>query len=173
MSQYQPPQQGGPAPQPSPFGPPQQQGFGPQGGQPPQGYGQQQPPFGQASYGQQPAGYPGQQPGYPAPPAEPGLFDTSFEKPTTAKVAKTAYVAVIVLAGALALVGLFEAIRWFASAAGQYGTGAGGVLSGVGALVLYPALGLVVLTIGRLVIENFVQAHRARERAAKASGDAS
>jgi hypothetical protein len=163
MSQYQPPQQpqGSPGPlpgqQPSPFGQPQ----------PGQGYGQPQPPFGQASFGQhsQP-GYP--QPGFqPQPPAEPGLFDTTFAKPQTPKLAKTAYIAVIVLAGALTLTGLFSAISSFSNA-GFYG-GAVSVLRGIAELVLYPALGFVVLTVGRLAIEYFVETHKAREKADSSS----
>ncbi len=169
MSQYQPPQQ-----QPSPFGQPQQQPQQPPQGygqQPPQGYGQQQP-FGQASFGQQSQpGYPqqGQQGYQPQAPSEPGLFDTTFAKPLTPKLAKTAYLAVMILAGVLALFGLLGAIQYFASAASQYGTGITGVLSGIASLVLFPAIGFVVLTVGRLVIEYFLESHKSREKASTSS----
>lgn len=172
MSQYQPPQQpqGGPAPQPSPFG---QQSQAPQYGQQQPQYGQQQPqqnqpqpPFGQASFNQQP----GYQAPYPpqATPAEPGLFDTSFAKPVTPKIAKTAYIAVIVLAAAITLMGLFGAISSFSDAAAYagYGTTASSVLSGIAQLVFYPALGFVVLSLGRLTIEYFVETHKARQATA-------
>ncbi|WP_420111181.1 DUF4282 domain-containing protein [Pseudactinotalea sp.] len=170
MSQYQPPQ-GGSAPQPSPF--PQQQppqGFGQQS-QAPQGFGQQsqpQPQFGQPGFNQQ-QGYP-QQGFQPQPPAAPGLFDTTFAKPTTPKVASTAYIALIVLAGTLVLYGLFGAISSFSAAAsmGQYGGGAGYVLAGIGQLLFLPALGFAVLTLGRLTIEYFVETHKARQAAASA-----
>ncbi|GAB2600451.1 DUF4282 domain-containing protein [Pseudactinotalea suaedae] len=171
MSQYQPPQ-GGPTPQPSPF--PQQQapqGFG-QGSQAPQGFGQQsQPQFGQQSQAQ--FGQPGfPQQGFQQPPAEPGLFDTSFARPTTPKVAKTAYISVIVLAGTLVLYGLFSAISSFSTAASMSdypgGGGASFVLAGIGQLLLLPALGFAILTLGRLAIEYFVQTHKAREAAATA-----
>lgn len=173
MSQYQPPQPQGPgqpAPQPTPFGQPQPgqpQPTQPQGyGQP--GFGQQpQPPFGQQGFGQQ-SGF-GQQ-GFPQQPAEPGLLDTTFAKPTTPKVARTAYLAVIVLAGALVLMGLLLAISSFSSAAtlaGLGGSGAAGVLAGIGQLVLFPALGFAVLTVGRLAIEYFLETHKAREQAAR------
>lgn len=154
MSQYQPPQQpapGAPAPQPSPFA------------QPPQpGYGQPQQAFGQASQ-PPPPGYQGQ-PSYQSP-AEPGLFDTTFAKPTTPKVAKTAYLAVMLLAGALVLVGMLQAIGQIANAVefSGFGSGASSLLYGIGTLVFYPAVGFVVLTVGRLVIEYFVEEYRARE----------
>lgn len=156
MSQYQPPQQPPqpPAPQPSPFGPPPQQGYAPPPGQP-------QPPFGQASFGQQQGGFP-QQP-YQAAPSGPGLFDTSFAQPTTPKVAKLAFVSIIVVAAGLVLMGLFGAIASF-SAAGI--GGAGVVLAGVAQLVLFPALGFAVLTLGRLLVEYFVETHKARQAAA-------
>ena len=165
MSQYQPPQQPQGSPQPSPFG---QQSQAPQGyGQPPQQQPQQpQPPFGQASFGQQP-GF--QQPAYqPQAPAEPGLFDTTFAKPTTPKVAKTAYLAVIVLAGAITLMGLFAAISSFSAAAdyAQYGSVAGSILSGIAQLVFYPALAFAILALGRLTIEYFVETHKARQSSA-------
>lgn len=174
MSQYQPPQQpqGVPAPpptsQPSPFGQQpggQQPGYGQQ---PPPGYGQQ-PPFGQASFGQQ------GQPGYPQQgyqqqvPAEPGLFDTTFAKPTTPKVAKTAYIALIVLAGVLTVTGILLAISSFSATVAMASFGSsttGGVLASIAQLVLYPALGFAVLTVGRLAIEYFVETHKAREKAA-------
>lgn len=156
MSQYQPPQ-GGPAPQPSPF--PQQQpppGFGQQS-QAPQGYGQQS----QAPQGFAPQGYPPQT--FQQGPVEPGLFDTTFAKPTTLKVAKPAYIAVIVVAVALVVHGLMQAISSF-SMAGTYG-GVSYVLVGIGQLLFLPAAGIAVLTLGRLTIEYFVQTHKARERA--------
>lgn len=183
MSQYQPPQ-GGAAPQPSPF--PQQQppqGFGPQS-QAPQGFGQQsqaphgfgqqsQPQFGQQGFGQQ-QGYP-QQGFQPQGPTEPGLFDTTFAKPTTPKVAKLAYTAVIVLAGALVLYGLFAAISSFSAGASLSGIPGGGgvgyVLIGIAQLVFLPALGFVVLTLGRLTVEYFVETHKAREAAAASSSE--
>lgn len=178
MSQYQPPQ-GGPNPQPSPF--PQQQppqGFGQQS-QAPQGFGQQSQAtqgFGQQppQFGQQPQpqfGQPGfPQQGFQQTPSVPGLFDTTFAKPTTPKVAKTAYLSVIVLAGTLVLFGLFSAISSFSAAASLSslagGGGAGYVLAGIGQLLFLPALGFAVLTLGRLAIEYFVETHKAREAAA-------
>lgn len=156
MSQYQPPQQG--AAQPSPFGQPAQ----------PQGYGQQpqqpQPPFGQASFNQQP-GFP--QPGYqPQASAQPGLLDTTFATPITTKIAKTSYIAVIVLTGAITLMGLFAAISSFSAAAAYapYGSIAGSILTGIGQLVFYPALAFVILTLGRMTIEYFVETHKARQK---------
>lgn len=170
MSQYQPPQQphGNPGAQPSPFGQQPPAGYGQQ---PPQGYGQQQqpqPPFGQASFGQQ------SQPGYPQQPyqapAEPGLLDTTFAKPTTPKIAKPAFVAVIVLAASLTLMGLLSAISSFSNAAAYAsfdgGVSASAVLTGIAQLVFFPALGFAVLTVGRLLIEYFVETHKAREKAA-------
>lgn len=166
MSQYQPPQ-GGPTPQPSPF--PQQQppSFGQQS-QPPQGFGQQsQPQFGQPGFGQQ-QGYP-QQGFQRQAAAEPGLFDTTFAKPITPKVAKTAYIAVIVLAVTLVVFGLFIAIASFSTGASVSGYGLGGgagyVLTGIGQLLLLPASGFAILTVGRLAIEYFVETHKAREAA--------
>jgi len=173
MSQYQPPQ-GGPTPQPSPFPQPSQppQGFGQQS-QAPQGFGQQsQPQFGQPGFGQQ-QGYPQQS--FQQPSAEPGLFDTTFAKPTTPKVAKTAYISVIVLASTLVLFGLFSAISSFSTAASMAdypgGGGAGFVLAGIGQLLFLPALGFAILTLGRLAIEYFVQTHKAREAAATAGSE--
>ncbi|WP_156250279.1 DUF4282 domain-containing protein [Pseudactinotalea terrae] len=157
MSQYQPPQ-GGPAPQPSPF--PQQQpppGFGQQS-QPPQGFGQQS----QAPQAFAPQGYP--QPTFQQGPAEPGLFDTTFAKPTTLKVARPAYIAVIAVAASLVVYGLMQAISSF-SMGGMYG-GVGYVLVGIGQLLFLPSAGFAVLTLGRMTIEHFVQTHKARERAA-------
>lgn len=156
MSQYQPPQQ--PSPQPSPFG---QQ---PQQPQPGYGQPQPQPPFGQASFNQQQPGLP--QPSYPPQaPAEPGLFDTTFAKPVTPRIAKTAYVAVIVLAGAITLMGLFAAISSFSNAAAlaPYGGTASAILTGIGQLVFFPALAFAILSLGRLTIEYFVETHRERQ----------
>jgi hypothetical protein len=149
MSQYQPPQ-GGPPPQPSPF--PQQPAPAPQG------FGQQS----QAPQGFGPQGYPEQS--FQQGPVEPGLFDTSFARPTTLKVAKPAYVAVIVLAASLVVYGLVQAIASFAL--GGVSGDASYVLVGIGQLVFLPAAGFAVLTLGRLTIEYFVETHKARERAA-------
>src|SRR5690606_8637821 len=120
-------------------------------------------------------GFGPQQGGYPQTPAGPGLFDTTFATPNTPKIAKPAFIAVIVFAGALVLYGLFAAISSFSVAASMtnYGGGAGYVLTGIGQLVFLPALGFAVLTLGRLTIEYFVETHKAREAAAAAakSGD--
>ncbi|MFV0254037.1 MAG: DUF4282 domain-containing protein [Beutenbergiaceae bacterium] len=132
--------------------------------QPPQHPSQQQPHPSQQPP-PQPMGYQPPQ-GYQAPPASPGLFDTSFRIPITEKIAKTAHIAVMVLAGALVLTGLLRAIANFSDAfsLSSYG-GSSWVITGVATLFLYPAAGFAVLTLGRLAIEYFVQSHRAREAA--------
>ncbi len=71
------------------------------------------------------------------------------------------------LAGALTLVGLLSAIASFASAAtlaGLGGSSTSAVLGGIGQLLLYPAAGFVVLTLGRLAVEHAVWAHKDREQ---------
>ena len=185
MSQYQ-------APQGDAQGYGQQPGYGQQQPQPGGGYGQASVPPGAQGYGQasmpqspqggyahapqqQPGGYaqaPQQQPGGYAQPGGfaqgghyptsggPGLFDTNFAVSSTQRTAKLAYVAIIVVAGALALAGLFTAVAQFANL--TYG-GASVVLSGLASLLVYGAIAFAVLTVGRLVVDFFVQEDKKRE----------
>ncbi|WP_147916876.1 hypothetical protein [Ruania zhangjianzhongii] len=151
----------------------------------PQGYGQASVPqtphapqggYGQASAPQNPQGgyaqAPQQQPGgyaqaggfasggqYPTS-GNPGLFDTSFAVSSTQRTAKLAYVAIIVVAGALALAGLFRAVAQFANV--SFG-GASVVLGGLASLLIYGAIGFAVLAVGRLVVDFFVQEDKKRE----------
>lgn len=100
---------------------------------------------------------PHDQPGYPT--AQPGLLDTSFATSTTQQTAKWAYVAVIILSAVLVLVGLFGAVGDFATI--EF-SGITAVLRGLSSLLLYGGLALVVLTVGRLVVDYFVQEDRKR-----------
>ena len=176
MSQYQ-------APQGDAQGYGQQPGYGQQQPQPQPGggYGQASVPpgaqgYGQASMPQSPQGgyahAPQQQPGGYAQPGGfaqgghyptsggPGLFDTNFAVSSTQRTAKLAYVAIIVVAGALALAGLFTAVAQFANV--TYG-GASVVLGGLASLLVYGAIAFAVLTVGRLVVDFFVQEDKKRE----------
>lgn len=193
MSQYQPPQQPDPSPQPTPFGQSSSPGYGQDAyGQQPQhgqhsaapGYEQAQQAYGQQGYEQQgydpaqqgygqqsqaPAGYAPQgyaPPGYAQQPGGSsgvGLFDTSFATPSTPKVAKLAYVSLIVLAIVFTVVGVLQAIGQFSLAAAPYGGGGYQVLSGIVSLILWPAIGFGLLTLGRLTVEYFVETHKARQ----------
>jgi len=96
-------------------------------------------------------------PGYPT--GRPGLLDTSFIVSTTQQTARVAYVAVVCLCAVLALVGLFRTIGHFAAI--QY-SGITAILGGLSSLLLYGALAFAVLTVGRLVIDYFVQEDRKR-----------
>jgi hypothetical protein len=193
MSQYQPPQspQGVPGQQygtqqnpageygqasqaPGSYGQASQAAYGQAGQAPGQadqygqagGYGQQQPQqpvpaqqpgqYGQPDFGGQYGGAP-----YPTAPGGPGLFDTEFATPSTLKTAKLAYIAIIILAIVLAVGGLFNAIGQFAYV-GAYG-GAGELLRGLAMLIGGFALGFVVLTVGRLFVDYFVQQTKALE----------
>ena len=199
MSQYQPPQQphGAPGPLPGPPlpgpplpGPPQPgppQPVVPQG-QPGAQFGQasqpqapgQPGPYGQPGSfrqaSQQPYGGPqagGPQygaPRYGAPASGGGLFDTNLRTLITPRLAKTANLAIIILAGVIALAGLLEAISILSSAAafgGFGGSSATYVLGGIIALLRGPALAFVILTVGRLVVEFFLTQHRLAEGATK------
>lgn len=131
------------------------------------GYGQasqqQSGGYGQAPPQQQPGGY--AQSGGFAPSGQyptsgnPGLFDTSFAVSSTQRTAQLAYVAIMVVAGALVLAGLFLAVAQFANV--TYG-GAGAVLSGLASLLVYGAIGFAILTVGRLVVDFFVQEDKKR-----------
>ncbi|TDE89645.1 DUF4282 domain-containing protein [Occultella glacieicola] len=139
---------------------------GQQPGQPAQQgqYGQEGPHGQQGQYGQPgQQGFGGQYGGapYPTAPGGPGLFDTEFAQPSTLKTAKLAYIAIIVLAGVLAVGGLFNAIGQF-WAFGPYGS-VGSLLGGIVSLVSGAALGFVVLTVGRLFVDYFVQQAKALE----------
>ncbi|QOR69288.1 hypothetical protein IM660_11280 [Ruania alkalisoli] len=148
-------------------------GYSTAGAQPNYGY----PADGaQAAYGQpQPGpGAPGA-PGTPDAPGTPmrytarasgpGLFDTTFASSTIRSTAKTAFVAVILLAGGLAFTGMFSAIADFSQL--RYG-GFGLVLYGLSDLVLYGALAFAVLVLGRLLIDHVVQSANEREAVAAA-----
>ncbi|UFU04986.1 hypothetical protein [Ruania halotolerans] len=102
---------------------------------------------------------------YPAGPQGPGLFDTSFATSTIGKTAKLAFVAVILLAGALAVSGLFSAIAQFSQL--RFG-GAVSVLSGLIDLVVYGGLAFAVLVLGRLLVDHVVQSAKEREAVAAA-----
>ncbi|SED95874.1 hypothetical protein [Ruania alba] len=179
MSQYQPPQGQPPVPGAAPpgdaYGQPAQQGGYGHPAQPGGAYGQQPPP---GDYAQQPSAYgqpgthaagapaqPGAPMSYPAGPQGPGLFDTTFTTSTIAKTAKPAFVAVIVLSGALALAGLFSAIAQFAQL--RFG-GAVSALGGLIDLVLYGGLAFAVLVLGRLLVDHVVQSAKEREAVAAA-----
>src|SRR5690625_314772 len=144
----------------------------PQGPQGPGGYGQAsmpQPPapgYGQGSmppqsggYAQQPQGGYGYGGQYPTS-GNPGLFDTTFAVSSTQKTARLAYVAVIVFAGVLGLTAILDAIGQFSAI--RYG-GICSVLGGLTSLILFGALAFGVLTVGRLVIDFFVQEDKKRQ----------
>ncbi len=102
---------------------------------------------------------------YPARASGPGLFDTTFSTSTIRSTAKTAFIAVILLAGGLAFTGVFSAIADFSQL--RYG-GFGLVLYGLSDLVLYGALAFAVLVLGRLLIDHVVQSATEREAVAAA-----
>ena len=66
----------------------------------------------------------------------------------------------MVVAGALALAGLFTAVAQFANV--SFG-GATVVLNGLASLLIYGAFAFAVLTVGRLVVDFFVQEDKKRE----------
>lgn len=143
------------APQ-QPFGqgptPPQQQGFG-QPPAAPQAFGHDQQPYG---------GYAAGGPVAPRPTG--GLFDTSFATANIAAGAKTAYLGVMVLAGALALWAVLGLIGGLI-AVGDYGSvavGAGGIWGLLGETLVLLGAGFAVLALGRLVIDHIVAADRDR-----------
>ncbi|WP_022918044.1 hypothetical protein [Ruania albidiflava] len=177
MTQYQGPQ-GDPQAYGQQPGYPQQgqagggQASTPQQPQAPGGYGQASAPpppahgYGQPSAPQQP-GLGQQQPGgyayggqYPTAGSS-GLFDTTFAVSSTQRTAKLAYLAVIVFSGVLALTAILDAIAEFSAI--RFG-GIASVLGGLTSLIFYGALAFGVLTVGRLVIDFFVQEDKKRQQ---------
>ncbi len=182
MTQYQ-------APQGDAQGYGQQPGY-PQQGQPADGYGQASVPppaqhggYGQASAPQQPTaaygqappsqGYAQQSGAYDQPAqggygyagqypvaSNPGLFDTTFAVSSTQRTARLAYVAIIIFSGVLALTAILDAIAQFSAI--RFG-GVSSVLGGLTSLILFGALAFGVLTVGRLVIDYFVQEDKKRQ----------
>lgn len=130
-------------------------------GQLPGGFTQQPGGFTQpGGYAQQHQSGPGYGAQYPTS-GNPGLFDTTFAVSSTQQTAKLAYIAVIIFAGVLALTAIFRAIGQFSAV--RYG-GVSSVLGGLTSLILYGALAFGVLTVGRLVIDFFVQEDKKRQQ---------
>lgn len=121
--------------------------------------GQQQPGYGAPQYGAAPGynahGGPGQ-PGQPKPSS--GLLSTDFSKPTTGPTAKLAYTMILVLAAIIAFAGLINGISHFTYM--PYG-GFDSVLRVIDGLIVIvkgAVVAVVLVTVGRLLIEHFIHA---------------
>jgi hypothetical protein len=157
------PQPGHPQQQP-PY-PQQQGGYPQQPGYPQQGGYPQQP----AGYPQQPGypqggGYP-QQPGYPQqgfaparsqPSALAGLGDLGFTRRITPALARTVYLAVIVLAVVITIMSILAAIGSFTQAADRYLGGGGFVVTGLVSLLAGPLASFVFVAFARFWLEYFL-----------------
>ncbi|WP_324653469.1 DUF4282 domain-containing protein [Georgenia sp. H159] len=152
-----PQQQGGYPQQQTPY--PQQQGGYPQ--QPPQG---QQGGYPQQSGYPQGGGYP-QQPGYPQqgfalaprqPSALAGLGDLRFTRRITPELARTVYLAVIVLAVVITIMSILAAIGSFTQAADRYLGGGGFVVTGLVSLLAGPLASFVFVAFARFWLEYFL-----------------
>lgn len=96
-------------------------------------------------------------------------MDMSFQRPVIEKIAKPAFVAVLVLAIVLVLRGLFVLISDFINMAAFSGS-ASYALLGLSSFLYYCGAGFLVLVLGRLIIEHILHSHRARVAASAQSG---
>lgn len=185
-TQQMPPLGDGPAPadpygqpqasgHPQPAGPPPpsgQPGAGPQPGYAPQGGYQGTPPPGYGGPGGGPGFPPPGNPGGSGAPSEPGLFDLTLATPVAPRIAKLGLIALWVMGGLTALSGLVGFIGAAVVGAGPWGGGGTMILGAFVEMVLAFAVAVVIVVLGRMLIELTLSVIAGREEAKQKGADA-